>query len=95
MPRPKSVIPNRRFSTTIPEVLATRLDLHLYSDLTGQHTRGPRPGAALQKLIIDLLLRFFEEKELDLAPFCGTMPGEHIIRGTPAALRALSNRMEV
>jgi len=65
MPRPKSIVPNRRFSTTIPE------------------------------LIIDLLLRFFEEKELDLAPFCGTMPGEHIIRGTPAALRALSDRMEV
>ena len=89
MPRPKSITPNRHFHTTLPADLGLRLELLLYSESLGRV-----PYGAYQELLIQLLRRFFEEKEFDLAPFLGSLPGDSIIRGKPIVLSSLIDKLK-
>lgn len=85
MPRPARITPNRHWHTTIPEELAARVDLLLYSEVDNGVPRG-----AIQELVVGLLRAFFEEKSLDLHTLLRDLPaGEHLIRGKIGTLSAL------
>ena len=89
MPRQPSITPNRHFHTTIPADLGVRLDLLLYSESLGRV-----PYGAYQELLIRLLRQFFEEKEFDLAPFLGSLPGDCIVRAKAGTLSSLINKLK-
>lgn len=89
MPRRKAITPNRHIHTTIPADLGLRLDLLLFSE--GQDRV---PTGAYQELLVRLLRQFFEEKELDLAPFLHSLPGDQIVRGKPVTLSLLIDKLK-
>ena len=89
MSRKAAVVPNRRLETTLPPDLAVKLDLLLWSDVEGKI-----PFGAIQQLITLCLRRYFEDKELDLAPFLSSYPGVHTIRAPAHTLSALLTHLK-
>lgn len=83
--RPPLVNPTRALNVHLDEQQAARMDLFLFSELEGRVPKG-----SYQRFFNDLLRRFFDHQELDLGPFIGALPGEHVIRGTPETLAKLS-----
>lgn len=84
MPRRAAITPNSRLSTTLPADLRTRLDLLLWSELEQRVPKG-----AYQEFFVARTNEFFSDKPLDLAPYTGAAPGEHVIRGPIAAIHML------
>lgn len=84
MPRRAAITPNRSFHTTLPEDLAARLELALYSPVEGCVPRG-----AYQDWLCARIREWFDDKTLDLSPFIGELPGVHVVKGSPATLKVL------
>lgn len=89
MPRRKAITPNRHIHTTVPADLGLKMDLFLFSEVEARVPQG-----AVQELLVRLLRQFFDEKEIDLAPFLGTLPGEAIIRGRSSTLSSLITKLK-
>lgn len=89
MPRHRAVTPNRHLHTTIPPDLGLRLDLLLFSE-----SQARVPAGAYQELLVRLLRQFFEEKEVDLAPFLGSLPGDCIVRAKATTLSVLITKLK-
>jgi len=84
MPRPKNLIPTVQQLLTLPQDIHTRLVLHLFSELEG---RVPQGG--YQRFFVELLQSYFNNQQLDLAPFAGTDPGAATVTGSPASIAIL------
>ena len=89
MPRKPAVVPNRHIHTTLPKDISDRVDLLLFSEAEGRVPQG-----AIQSLLVRLLREFFDHHQLDLAPFVGSLPGEHIIQANDHTLFVLSTLLK-
>lgn len=87
--RPPLVQPTRKLNTALDETLLTRVDLVLFSELESRVPKG-----AYQKLINELLRRWLDSRELDLAPYVGALPGQHVVAGRPDTLALLTSTLE-
>ena len=88
MARKLSIIPMSRLEIRLPLPLRTQMDLHLFSSVEGKV-----PFAAHQGFISSLIRGYFEDKELDLAPWLGTPAGTAIVRGNPFVIEKLKARL--
>lgn len=81
--RPKIERPTR-LELKLPEMLRTRLDLLLFSTLEGRV-----PHGAYSVFFEARLREFLDNQPLDLAPYLGSLPGEHVVRASPTTIAAL------
>ena len=88
--RPPLVQPTRKLNTALDETLLARVDLLLFSELESRVPKG-----AYQKLINELLRRWLDSRELDLAPYAGTLPGQHVVVGRPDTLATLTTILQL
>jgi hypothetical protein len=58
MPRKAAIVPNRHLHTTLPEHLAARLELFLWSEVEGKVPQG-----AYQAFISARIVEFFDKLE--------------------------------
>jgi len=87
--RPPLAEPTLPLTVRIEEKLLARLNIELHSQVEGRVPKGS------YRAVFEMLLRrFWEHKQLDLAPYLGTMPGEAIVHATPAVLERLRNLLE-
>ncbi len=89
MPRKAALVPNRHIHTTLPPELATRLELFLWSE-----SEGRVPKSAMQSFLIQRISEYFNMRELDLAPYLGTLPGELVVSGNDHTLSRLINHLK-
>lgn len=85
--RKPAIEPSISTNVAIPEGLRVRLDLLLYSEVEGRVPKG-----AYQRFFSERLVEYFNQRQLDLSPFLGTLPGERVVRAditTAAALEQL------
>ena len=73
----------------LDEALMARVDLALWSPLEGKVPKG-----SYQRFFNDLLRRAFEQIDLDLGPYTGSLPGEQVVRGTTSSIEALRQTLE-
>ena len=84
MSRRPDVIRPIKLTTTIPEDIRAKLDLHLYSELEGRVPKG-----AYQQFLVSRIVEFFGSRSLDLGELAG-LPTSAVVRGSPAAIELLS-----
>jgi hypothetical protein len=84
MPPKAKITPNRHIHTTIDAALADRIEEFLFSELEGRVPKG-----AMQAFLTRQIQEFFSHRELDLAPYIGSMPAEFVVRGTPESIGML------
>jgi len=91
MPRGRkpNVEPSSALNLSLPETWRARLDVMLLSEVEGRVPKG-----AYQRFFLNLLSIFFETQELDLSPYCGSLPGELVVRGRPETLARLRAVLE-
>jgi hypothetical protein len=85
--RRPAIEPSIPTNIALPEGLRTRLDLILHSEVEGRVPKG-----AYQRFFSERLVEFFNQRQLDLSPYLGSLPGERVVRAdatTAAALEAL------
>lgn len=89
MGRPKLIRPTAPLEVSIDEDLRARLDLHLWSSVEGRV-----PHGAYKKFFNSLLSHTFDGQSLDLSPYLLSLPGEVVVRGTPAAIERLRRHLQ-
>lgn len=89
MPRPPAIVPNTHLHTTLPPVLATRLEILLWSEVEGRVPRG-----AYQTFLIARIQEFFDTKRVDLSPYLNTSLGEVVVSGSPHSIDKLITRLK-
>jgi len=72
-----------KLTTTLPEDIRAKLDIHLYSPLEDRVPKG-----AYQQFFIDRIREFFDTKTLDLGEYCN-LPTTAIVRGSDATITLL------
>ena len=82
MRRPDVIRPIK-LTTTLPEDIRVKLDLHLFSDLEDRVPKG-----AYQKFLIERIQEFFDSRPLDVGSLCG-LPSSAVVRGSPATIQFL------
>lgn len=87
--RPPAAVPSRPINTHLDEALMARLDLELYSELESRVPKG-----AYQRFFNTLLREYFASRQLDLAPFLGTLPGEATVRGDKLVVERLEAHLK-
>ncbi len=88
MPRQPDLVRPVKLTTTLPEDIRARLDLHLFSELEQRV-----PKSAYQRFFVERINEFFGWRRLDLAPWTDSPPGAFIVAGTPEAIRALEKAL--
>lgn len=73
----------------LPESVRTRIDLLLFSELEGRVPKG-----AYQRFFLERLNDFFTTRALDLAPYLGSLPGEHVVRARPDTIEAFERVLQ-
>lgn len=89
MGHPLNIVPCIALKTTLPIDIRAKLDLHLFSDVEGRVPKG-----AYQRLLVELLNQYFDNKALDLSPYIGVLPGTHIVKGSPHTIGILKAILE-
>ena len=89
MSRRPNLIPSVVLNLALPQPEHTRLTLHLFSDLEGRV-----PLGAYQRFFSDRINEFFAHRQLDLAPWAGTEPGEFVVSGSASAIEALKQTLK-
>lgn len=88
MARLPDVIRPVKLTTTLPEDIRVKLDLHLYSDLEHRVPKG-----AYQRFIMDRIQEFFHNQTLNLAEYCNAPVTTINVRGSPAAISILKEML--
>lgn len=83
--RQPDVIRPIKLTTTLPEDVRAKLDLHLWSDLEARVPKG-----AYQRFFIDRIRDFFDTRQVDLAEYL-PIPGPANVRGSPATIELLTH----
>jgi hypothetical protein len=78
-----------KLTTTLPEDVKAKLDLHLFSEVAGRV-----PIGAYQKFFLERIKDFFYEKTLDISEYLDSPVGCVTIKGGPAALEAVKTILE-
>lgn len=78
------VNPTRSLHTHIDAALAKAIDQRLWSEAEQRVPKG-----AYQEFITEAVVRMMRQQPLDLSPFLGSMPSEHVIYAFPATKEAL------
>lgn len=73
----------------LPASWRTRLDLVLFSPVEGRIPKG-----AYQRFFLDRLVEYFDTRALDLGPYLGSLPREHLVRARPATLEHLERLLQ-
>jgi hypothetical protein len=73
----------------LPASWRTKLDLILYSPVEGRIPKG-----AYQRFFLNRLVEFFDTREMDLGPYLGSLPREHLLRARPATIEALTRLLQ-
>jgi hypothetical protein len=81
MPRPANIIRPVKLTTTFPEDVMTRLELHLFSDVEGRV-----PHGAYQQFLCDRIREFFDSRAYDT--------GHGVVRGTAEAIEFVKLSLE-
>ena len=68
----------------LPESDRAKLDLLLYSEVEQRIPKG-----SYQQFFTARIREFFSGRELDLAPYLGSLPGERTVRGSPETIASL------
>lgn len=92
-----SSIHNRRLRARATRVINLALDEELLGKveiLLFSPAEDRVPKGAYQRLFNRLMREMFESRELDLAPYAGTLPGTAVIRGGETAIAALRRLLE-
>ena len=89
MARPKHIDRPASLNTQLPSSLHTRLSLWLWSDAEGRVPKG-----AYSKFFAERIRVFFDHKALDLGPFIGSLPGEHVISGPTHTIDAILRHLK-
>ena len=89
MPRKPAIVPNTHIHTTLPPNLATKLELHLYSELEERVPRG-----AMQAFLVARIAEYFDRTTVDLAPYMNTLPNEVVISGHPHSVDKLIHHLK-
>ncbi len=89
MSRPPAIVPNSVLNVAIPAALRKRLDELLFSDVEGRVPKG-----AYMEFFAARLREYFTNRPLDLAPYLGSVPSEHIVVAPIATLAALQQLLE-
>lgn len=87
--RRPALSPTRALNTTLDEGLLAKVDLVLYSEVEQRVPKG-----AYQRFLSKLIRRFFEWRELDLAPYVGALPGTYVITASPETIDVLRRKLE-
>lgn len=89
MPPKAKITPNKHIHTTLDAALYDKIEGYLFSELEGRVPKG-----AMQAFLTRQIQEFFSHRELDLAPFVGSMPTEFVVRGTQASIEALTKALK-
>ena len=84
-----NIIRPSKLTTTLPEDVRAKLDLHLFSDLEGRIPKG-----AYQEFFLARIRDFFDTKTLDISKYTDLPIGEIIVKGSPATIKLLINLLE-
>lgn len=76
--------PTRSLHIHIDAELAKAIDTRLWSDAEGRVPKG-----AYQAFITEACVRMMRQQALDLSPFLGSMPSEHVVWAFPPTREAL------
>ena len=87
MPGRASLDPSVRLTTSLPESVRARLDLHLHSEVEGRVPRG-----AYQDFLVERIYEHFEWKILDLSSY--GLPEGYFVRGPEAMINALKEKLD-
>ena len=82
--RQPDIIRPIKLTTTLPEDVRARLDLHLFSTLENRVPKG-----AYQQFFIERIREFFDSKVLDLSEFCRVPTRGTVVRGSEASVNLL------
>jgi hypothetical protein len=86
--RPPSIRRARPLNVHLDEELLTRVDILLFSELEQRVPKG-----AYQRLLNTLITKWLDHRELDLAPYLASLPGERLVIGHPETLAALNQHL--
>ena len=86
MGRPANVIPPTKLTTSIPQDVRVKLDLHLFSEIENRI-----PTGAYQRFIIERVQEFFSHRRLDVSEAFGAPKGSMIISGPADAILHIYN----
>jgi hypothetical protein len=89
MSRPPAITPNSVLNVAIPAHLRKRLDEFLWSEVEGRVPKG-----AYMAFLSERLREYFTHYPLDLAPFLGSVPGEHMVYGPLSTIAALQQLLK-
>ena len=84
MPKRPYLIPSQQLNVALPRPLYEQLAAHLFSPLEGRV-----PYKANSDFMVGLLRDFFSQRQLDLAPWVGSTPGQLLLTGSEAAVESL------
>jgi len=87
--RPPSIRRSAPLEVSLDEEVRTRLDITLWSEAEQRVPKG-----AYKTYFDRLVLRDLTERALDLAPYIDSIPGEHVVRASAAAIEALKLHLE-
>jgi hypothetical protein len=87
--RKPNVEPSHSLHLALPQSLKVPLDLFLFSEAEQRVPKGAYMSFFSQRIV-----EFFASRALDLSPYTGSLPGEHIVRGSPETLAALQSALE-
>jgi len=89
MSRPPAITPNSVLNLAVPAHLRKRLDEYLMSEVEGRVPKG-----AYMAFFAERLREYFTHHPLDLAPYLGSVPGEHLVTGPLSTIAALQQHLE-
>lgn len=89
MPKRAAIVPNRVIHTTFPPELMTKLELLLWSEAEGRIPKGD-----LQSFLVARIQEYFSNRSLDLAPYLGSLPGEHMVQANDHTLSRLITHLQ-
>lgn len=91
MPRGRKpyVNPLRRVHINIDEKLMEEVDRLLWSE-----AEQCVPYGAFSKFVTEGLVRLLRQRPLDLSPYLGSMPSEHVLYAFPGTIDALRKALE-
>ena len=86
--RQPDIIRPIKLTTTLPEDVRARLDIHLYSPLEERIPKG-----AYQQFFIERIREYCDSKTLDLAQYCRVSSRGVVVRGSETAINILHDML--
>lgn len=89
MGRNKNIIPTVIIKACLPEDLAAKVTLHLFSEVEGRVPQGK-----YQEFFSRRIIEYFESRRLDLAPWTGQPADTFFVSGSPDSISLLKRTLD-